>query len=179
MLKHDAVWRPGKREARRDLEIGVLEPEDSPLALSIIHSISFVVILIFNEIYLLNSSELPASKRSFAIGQWGPWVGVALTRIAAAIVKYKEIDFLKRQEILAQEKEILELRMRGRSTASQHPQPASAMITTDPAFTPIVESPAPVHSTGIRDRLTVSRKPFDVEATGGQPLIPLTSWPTS
>lgn len=43
--------------------------------------------LILNEVFFLSNGGLPTSKDSIAIGQWGSWVGVALTIIAAANFK--------------------------------------------------------------------------------------------
>jgi len=83
-----------QREARRELNTGVFERKITPLGL--IHPIFFMMVLTFNEVYLLGNSGLPPGEKPFAVGQWGPWVGVALTLIAAAIVKYKEPEFLKR-----------------------------------------------------------------------------------
>jgi len=74
----------------------------------------------FYEIYLLQDGGLPCNESLCSIGQWAPWVGVALALVAAVIVRWKQPAFLERQRILDQERAEFELRRYPRSTSKTY-----------------------------------------------------------
>lgn len=74
------------------------------------------VVITLNELYLLRDGGLPCNESLYSIGQWAPWVGVALALVAALIVRWMQPAVLERQKILDQEMAELELR--------RHPRPA-------------------------------------------------------
>jgi hypothetical protein len=59
---------------------------------------SLPVVVVLNEIHLLANGGLGPSEEAYAVGQWGPWVGVLLAIIASAINKWYEPRWKARQD---------------------------------------------------------------------------------
>ena len=99
-----------KRAAREELKTGELRSHKSRLGY--LYPGLIILVIALNECYLLKDGGLPTSENPYAIGQWGPWVGVALALLAAIIVRYYRPRFLERQRVLDAERAAFELRTR-------------------------------------------------------------------
>lgn len=125
------LW--GKKKARRlaqkELETGQVQLPRS--VWGYMNPILFPALVVLNEICLLGNGGLPSNEHLYAIGQWAPWVGVALAIIAAGIIRYKEPQWRERQAILTQERAALEQRMRGEGQAEVNNQRQSSENHTD------------------------------------------------
>ena len=165
----DASSRQEARiSAQRELDTGKLHRE--PSVLGIVNPLAIVVVIVLNEVYLLINGGLPSNENPHSVGQWGPWTGVALAIVAAAIVRYNQPEFLKRQEILAQDKVAFELRKRQqREAANQASGEAQMSVPTITSNTPN-ESSDP-GSTTVTKATTQSQKDLqkdvDLEAARG------------
>jgi len=134
-----------RKSASIELRTGELPRQNT--CFSYLNPVCLPVVIVLNEIYLLQDGGLPCTENLYSIGQWAPWVGVALAFVAAVIVRWKKPAFLERQKILDQERANFELRQHPRSiegtSQEQHgvspsqdandlrPQQASEMATQD------------------------------------------------
>jgi hypothetical protein len=66
-------------------------------------SISCVVVVILNEVFMHLGEDIPASEPPYAVGQWGPWVAVIMALAGSAIVEYHRPAWEERQRILKDE----------------------------------------------------------------------------
>lgn len=116
-------WRrPGVdrvEAARTELASGEMNPRECEV--EYFYPVLVISVIVMNEVYLLKHGGLPTTENVYAIGQWGPWVGVALTLLAAAIVRYNLPKFLERQKILDAERDAFEMR----TMANRNPMAAS------------------------------------------------------
>lgn len=114
-----------RNHANAELQAGAL-PHKTCFSLNLILCL---VVLVANEIYLLQDDGLPCNESLYSIGQWAPWVGVALALVAALFRRWKQSAFLERQRILDQERAEFELRRHPRSaeptSQEQHGVPPS------------------------------------------------------
>lgn len=114
-----------RNHANAELQAGAL-PHKTCSSLNLILCL---VVLVANEIYLLQDGGLPCNESLYSIGQWAPWVGVALALVAALFRRWKQSAFLERQRILDQERAEFELRRHPRSaeptSQEQHGVPPS------------------------------------------------------
>lgn len=90
------------------------EPRTGKLHGPILVSANLATAIVCNEIYLLQGNGLPFNESLYSIGQWAPWVGVALALVAALILRWKQPAVLERQRILDQERAEFELRQQSR-----------------------------------------------------------------
>jgi hypothetical protein len=73
--------------------------------------LSIAIVIILNEVFILaHDGGFESSEKPYAIGQWGPWVGVFLAAIAACMVKFYTPSWKARQKILLEEREAFNLR---------------------------------------------------------------------
>ena len=91
-----------------------------------------VAVIAINETYLLRDGGLPTTEGLYVVGQWGPWAGVVLTLLAAALVRYRRPKLLERQSILDEERAALELRKRA------HGVPVERRTTEDGVSQPTI-----------------------------------------
>lgn len=96
-------------DAKKELATGEI-PKVHGKGADYFYSFIFTTVLILNEAYILADGRLPTNENPYAVGQWGPWVRVALTLVAAAILRHKIPAFLERQKVLDAERAAFELR---------------------------------------------------------------------
>ncbi|KAL8685741.1 MAG: hypothetical protein Q9218_007571 [Villophora microphyllina] len=107
-----------RKAARKELDTGEV-PQKRGKCGAYFYAGLFLTVVVLNEVYILIDGGLPTSENPYAIGQWGPWVGVVLALVAAAIVRYSMPKFLERRKILDAERAAFELRKVPRVTPSQ------------------------------------------------------------
>ena len=116
-----------RKIANKELQTGELPRQNT--CLSFLSVVCLPVVIVLNEIYLLQDGGLPCTESLYSIGQWTPWIGVALALVAALVVRWKQPAFLERQRILDQERAEFELRQQSRfakqTRQQQHEVPPS------------------------------------------------------
>jgi hypothetical protein len=66
-------------------------------------SITCVVVIVLNEVFIHIGKEIPASEPPYAVGQWGPWAAVIMALAGSGIVEYHRPAWEERQRILKEE----------------------------------------------------------------------------
>lgn len=77
------MHRKSLARARKELETG--KYQNVSCRLLYLNPIILLVVVAFNEAYILASPPLPSSEPLYSVGQWGPWVTAGLALIAATI----------------------------------------------------------------------------------------------
>ncbi|KAJ5280785.1 hypothetical protein N7478_006157 [Penicillium angulare] len=101
-----------RKEAHLELETGEYPGPGTTLTVwSVLSTAGAFAVIILNEVFLLHyGGGFPYNEHPYAIGQWGPWVGVLLALTAAGLVRWREPKWKERQEILEKEKKAFDER---------------------------------------------------------------------
>ncbi|KAJ5108079.1 hypothetical protein N7456_004754 [Penicillium angulare] len=101
-----------RKEARLELETGEYPgPGKGLTCFSALSTVGAFVVIILNEMFLLHyGGGFPYNEQPYAIGQWGPWVGILLALLAAGLVRWREPKWKERQAILEKERKAFDER---------------------------------------------------------------------
>lgn len=102
--KYGRTARRVRQEAQKKLRQG--QHSHGRNICSFILPAAFLTIMVLNEVFILASPTLPYDEQAFAIGQWGPWVGVVLSLVASAITQWNQPYWERRQNIIRAERRI-------------------------------------------------------------------------